>query len=423
MVRTFPSNLSPEKPESFTISLGASETIGSMADIDAIPLDLLKAYGEEEAEGLLPQFGDRKVKPNAVSPDNVKSTPSKGTTRQDTATKEPKRKRRSPKVPWKKPKDMPRRPLSAYNLFFQKERERMVQEGVGNGKAGQTSGSLSSSRARRTPRQNGRGRAHVKSTGIGFANMAKTIAARWKEIDAKTRAEFEELAAAEKERYNKEMVIWRGKKKLEKQISEKTKILDEELRASLMETEPSVLSAASAYPLPSYERRASMTVMSEPTQSSAFRPTLMRRLSDPYPETSYQFDLYRHRQHMFNSSFTRACLAQMMQASMAASSEPPIEPLNLPGLSALNNSLSSMDNDLENTFQEDPPEALRTFSDSFLDDRFNDIRPIEDIAAEASLRNDPKLPPIGAAQSSLRALGTSLDDDTVDFLTHLKFEV
>lgn len=399
----------------------------AMEEMDAVPLDFLKSYSEDEGEGLLPQFGGERVKVPSVSPDQIKSTPAKVAS--NASEPQPKRKRRSPKVPWKKPKDMPRRPLSAYNLFFQRERERMVKDSERKQAASNNDLTKSSPIADSIPSSNSnkrgmkasqgrKGRAHVKSTGIGFANMAKTIAARWKDIDHETRAEFESLAATEKERYNKEMVVWRSKKKIEKEISEKTRSIDEEIRASMLEAEPNFMPSSSE---PStFARRASLMTSSEP--SSFIRPTFMRRLSDPYPETSHNMELYRHRQHMFNSSFTRACLAQMMQASL--NNEARVEPFNLP---SLNNSLNSIDCELENTFEEEPSDSLRTFSDSLLDDRLYDIRPCEDIVAEvASLRNEQlkqqPLPVFGAAQSSLRALGTTLDDDTVDFLTQLKFE-
>jgi hypothetical protein len=373
-----------------------ASTMAAMNDIDAVPLDFLKSYSEDEGEGILPKFAGSLKPPPVFAPDQVESarvTP-------DAAMMKPRRKRRSPKVPWKKPKGMPKRPLSAYNIFFQKERERMIQTGAGKKAASAKSSPvadpvISSGANKRS--QDGKGRAHVKSTGIGFANLAKTIAAKWRQIDPQARAEFETLAAAEKARYNKEMVVWRTKQKVEKEIEEKTESLDIELglqqrRSSLMTASPS---------------------MSTP------RPTFMRRLSDPYPDTSHQLELYRHRQHMFNSSYTRACLAQMMQGTYF---EPTIEPLNLP---SLNSSLdAAIDGELENTFQEEPSDALRTFSDSFLDDQhLYDIRPCEDIIADVAMRNEQKQLPALATQSSLMALGSTLDDDTVDFLTHLKYEV
>lgn len=114
-----------------------------------------------------------------------------------------KRKRKPPAVPWKKPKDMPRRPLSAYNIFFKQQRELMIAEAAG--RAGGAAGSDSRSKKRSS-----------KSVGIGFANLARTIAANWKDLPDATRAPFEARAALEKERYNEEMLVWRAKQKEEK---------------------------------------------------------------------------------------------------------------------------------------------------------------------------------------------------------------
>lgn len=203
--------------------------------------------------------------------------------------------------------------------------------------------------------------------------------------------------------------MWRSKKKLEKQIDEKARSLDAEL-----------------------VRRSSMMAASPSTYEQAYgpRPTLARRLSDPYPDTSHRLDLYRHRQHMYNSSFTRACLAQMMQGSTLGM-EPILEPFNAPSMTGYP-ALSSIDNELERTFEEEPTDALRSlreepldpfraFSDSFLDDYLYEARPYEDI--DVPLRSEPKDQPTAfTPQNSLRALGSTLDDDTVDFITNLRFE-
>ena len=120
------------------------------------------------------------------------------------ATK-PIRKRRPPTVPWKKPKDMPRRPLSAYNLFFKAEREKLLAgiRGTKNEEeASATSPSGSSSKSK---------------TGLGFANLAKTIAAKWKDLDAAERAPFEERAAVDKQRYDQAILEWRKNRKLQQQ--------------------------------------------------------------------------------------------------------------------------------------------------------------------------------------------------------------
>jgi hypothetical protein len=100
---------------------------------------------------------------------------------------------------WKKPKDKPKRPLSAYNLFFQQERERILaslpplQNAPGSGV----------SIGRRDRRRHGK---------IGFADLARTIAERWKGLDESSRSFFEAQAAIEKEHYKHQVAVWRWKR-------------------------------------------------------------------------------------------------------------------------------------------------------------------------------------------------------------------
>ena len=105
---------------------------------------------------------------------------------------------------WKKPKDMPRRPLSAYNLFFKTERLRIVA-------------SISEGPNRRLGR-NG------KTVGVGFAGLARDIASKWKALSGAEKMVFEEQAKIEKVRYRKEMSVWRSiqapKQKLKKQAAD-----------------------------------------------------------------------------------------------------------------------------------------------------------------------------------------------------------
>ncbi|KAL3920518.1 MAG: hypothetical protein SGILL_003222 [Bacillariaceae sp.] len=95
---------------------------------------------------------------------------------------------------------MPRRPLSAYNLFFKERREAMM-------KAAMTAEDSQPSTGRKKSN---------KSVGIGFANLARTIASEWKTLDPTTKAPYEARAAVEKGRYDKEMLVWRAKQREKK---------------------------------------------------------------------------------------------------------------------------------------------------------------------------------------------------------------
>lgn len=119
----------------------------------------------------------------------------------------PKKKRRSPAVPWKKPKDMPKRPLSAYNLFFKARREEFINSSLSVNAGPRSKGGKATGGASDNPRRS------PTSCGMGFANLAKTIAAEWKTLDDSTKAPFEEQAAKEKQLYDVAVSEWRLKQK------------------------------------------------------------------------------------------------------------------------------------------------------------------------------------------------------------------
>jgi len=107
--------------------------------------------------------------------------------------------RKPPAVAWKKPKGMPKRPLSAYNLFFKVQREAIM-----TARANDTSEAAAK-------------RSKKETVGIGFANLARTIADKWQSLDNADKTDFLKQAAKEKARYKQEMVVWRRKQKEEKE--------------------------------------------------------------------------------------------------------------------------------------------------------------------------------------------------------------
>jgi hypothetical protein len=78
----------------------------------------------------------------------------------------------------KKPKGMPKRPLSAYNLYFQAQRTKIIAERKGMGDDGR---------------------------GIGFEELGKIVGRLWRELGNAEKKMFEKLADKDGERYRKEM--------------------------------------------------------------------------------------------------------------------------------------------------------------------------------------------------------------------------
>ena len=95
----------------------------------------------------------------------------------------------------KKPKGMPKRPLSAYNLFFQSERSKILGEIEGK-KGGDLGGESA------TP-----------TDKISFEDLGRLIGKRWKTLGDVERKAFEEKAEEDNLRYRKEMEVYNEKKK------------------------------------------------------------------------------------------------------------------------------------------------------------------------------------------------------------------
>lgn len=107
----------------------------------------------------------------------------------------------------KKPKDKPKRPLSAYNFFFKEEREKILKivlaedpEKVEN--EPDTEDYINDDTMGRLKKEGGK---------VSFEEMGKLIGQRWKNIDPDRLAKYAELASEDTERYKNEMQTYNGR--------------------------------------------------------------------------------------------------------------------------------------------------------------------------------------------------------------------
>jgi len=118
------------------------------------------------------------------------------------------------KVVRKKPKDKPKRPLSAYNIFFKEERARILAAIPSGGEAdgadkSDEGGEKGSKKKKKVP--------HGK---IGFESLAKVIGQRWQELEPEKAEYYKAKAAEDMKRYKDEMEVFLTKQAEKKRAAE-----------------------------------------------------------------------------------------------------------------------------------------------------------------------------------------------------------
>lgn len=119
----------------------------------------------------------------------------------------------------RKEKGRPKRPLSAYNIFFQEERAKLLSQ-IPDRKLPK----------RRNNKNPNRSAPHGK---ISFERMAQTIGTSWRNCPPDRKERCQRLADQDKKRYQAEMAVWKSQQRDEK--TEKQKLLQEQVDSETMD--------------------------------------------------------------------------------------------------------------------------------------------------------------------------------------------
>jgi len=144
----------------------------------------------------------------------------------------------------KKPKDKPKRPLSAYNFFFKEEREKILKVVLSD----ESKDTINEPDSDDFIDDATLGRLRKEGGKVSFEEMGKLIGQRWKNLQPDRLTKYSELAAEDTDRYKKEMQGYNGR--------QEAKMRSEALKPTTTTTyqeqdKPS--SNAQRAPMPGYE--------------------------------------------------------------------------------------------------------------------------------------------------------------------------
>lgn len=148
--------------------------------------------------------GDEHNIPTMSSEGKIKKRARRSNNEEDQDLSEaPKKKRRGRPKGSKQEKDFPKKNLSAYNLFFRDERQRLLASIKGSDNEKNFTSAIRKDRA--AP--------HRK---ISFSELGKVIGQNWKTLSEVTRAKYNKMAEEEKKVYQEKVKEYKRKKEGEK---------------------------------------------------------------------------------------------------------------------------------------------------------------------------------------------------------------
>jgi len=127
------------------------------------------------------------------------------------------------KVTKEKEKGRPKRPLSAYNLFFKEERQAMLSQIPDKPKDDMQ-------HPRRSKKNPNRSKPHGK---VSFESMAKIIGAKWQNCPSDRKKQYQRLAEADGARYKAEMEVWKSRQAAA--MTEQHNLLAQQVDPKIME--------------------------------------------------------------------------------------------------------------------------------------------------------------------------------------------